>query len=237
MINGEQHVTLKNNKYKHMKTHIYFMPGLAANSKIFELLSLPKKRYELHYLEWILPLSLDETIEAYSKRMCAFITEKNVVLIGVSFGGLLVQEMSKIVHPKKTIIISSVKNSSELPKRLKIAKRTHTYKLFPVNSITTIEDFTAYVFGGMTQKRIEQYKIFLSVRDPLYLKWAIYNVLHWQQPKTIPNITHIHGTNDHIFPIKYIDNCIKIENGEHVMILNKAKKISAILINILEESH
>lgn len=213
------------------------MPGLAANSKIFEFITLPKVNYELHYLEWILPLSLDETIEMYALRMCQFISEKNVVLIGVSFGGILVQEMSKIIHPKQTIIISSVKNSNELPKRLKIAKQTKTYKLFPVNSITTIEDFMAYIFGGMTQKRIEQYKIFLSVRDPLYLKWAIYNVLHWQQPKTISNIIHIHGTSDHIFPIKHIDNCIKIENGTHVMILNKAKKISSILADVLNKAH
>ena len=128
-----------------MKTHIYFMPGLAANSKIFEYTSLPEDLFELHYLAWILPTSIDETIESYAKRMCEFIQEKNPVLIGVSFGGILVQEMSKIIHVQKVIIISSIKNNSELPKRLQLAKVTKTYKLFPANHISNIESFISLV--------------------------------------------------------------------------------------------
>ena len=107
------------------------------------------------------------------------------------------------------------------------------YKLFPKNNITTIENLISKVFGKITQKRIEQYRIFLSVRNPLYLKWAIYNALHWKQKETLSNILHIHGTQDHIFPIKNISNCIEIKGGTHVMILNKAKEISSVLLNSL----
>ena len=217
-----------------MKTHIYLMPGLAASPKIFDYITFPENLYEVHYLEWIRPTSLDEPLKDYAKRISKFISEKNVVLIGVSFGGILVQEISKIINPKKVIIISCVKNSRELPKRLQFAKISKSYKLFPANNITTFENFISYIFGKMTKKRIEQYKIFLSVRDPLYLKWAIYNVLHWQQTKTLPNITHIHGTIDHIFPIKHIKDCIEIQNGAHVMILNKAKEINSIILTILK---
>ena len=209
------------------------MPRLAANSKIFEYTSLPEDLFELHYLAWILPTSIDETIESYAKRMCEFIQEKNPVLIGVSFGGILVQEMSKIIHVQKVIIISSIKNNSELPKRLQLAKVTKTYKLFPANHISNIESFISLVFSTMAQKRITQYRMFLSVRDPLYLNWAIHHVLHWNQTETLSNVIHIHGTKDEIFPIKNILNCIKIEDGSHIMILNKGKKISTILINKL----
>ena len=52
------------------------MPGLAANSQIFKYISLPKDLFELHYLEWLLPETLDESIENYAKRMCEFIKEK-----------------------------------------------------------------------------------------------------------------------------------------------------------------
>tara|TARA_B110000037_G_scaffold92552_1_gene109077 strand:- start:2789 stop:3421 length:633 start_codon:yes stop_codon:yes gene_type:complete len=209
------------------------MPGLAANSKIFEYTSLPEDLFELHYLAWILPTSIDETIESYAKRMCEFIQEKNPVLIGVSFGGILVQEMSKIIHVQKVIIISSIKNNSELPKRLQLAKVTKTYKLFPANHISNIESFISLVFSTMAQKRITQYRMFLSVRDPLYLNWAIHHVLHWNQTETLSNVIHIHGTKDEIFPIKNILNCIEIEDGSHIMILSKGKKISTILINKL----
>ena len=44
------------------------------------------------------------------KNMCSKIQHENVVLLGVSLGGLLVQEMSKYLGVRKVIIVSSVKN-------------------------------------------------------------------------------------------------------------------------------
>ena len=215
------------------KTHIYFVPGLAASTKIFEYLKFSEDKFELHFLEWLIPHSVKESIEVYAKRMSDLVIEENPVLVGVSFGGIMVQEMSKHLKTKKVIIISSVKSSNELSKRLKFLQKTKAYKLFPTKVITNIEEFSMYAFGDYTKKRVKLYKEYLSVRDSLYLNWAIYHVLNWKQSKTSENILHIHGTNDPIFPIKYIKNCIPIENGTHVMILNKAKSISKIITDVL----
>ena len=95
------------------KANIYFVPGLAANCKIYEKIRLDTSRYECHYLEWKLPHSKDESLQAYAQRMCADIVHKNPILIGVSFGGILVQEMSKLIPTQKVIIISSVKSNAE----------------------------------------------------------------------------------------------------------------------------
>ena len=102
------------------KIQVYFVPGLAASIEIFENIKLPKDQFEVHFLEWILPIH-NETIQSYAKRMSDKITHKNVVLIGVSFGGIVVQEMSEIIKPQKTIIISSVKSNQELPIHMKLA--------------------------------------------------------------------------------------------------------------------
>ncbi len=215
------------------KTHIYLVPGLAASSKIFEYLNLPKDRFEIHFLEWLLPLSKTETIENYAKRMADLVTEENPVLLGVSFGGIMVQEMSKHLETKKIILISSVKCRDEFPNRLKVIQKTKAYKLFPMKTITNIEEFSIYAFGDSAKKRVNIYKEYLSIRDENYLTWAIYNVLFWQQTTPLKNILHIHGIDDSIFPIKYIKNCIAIKNGTHVMILNKAKSICKIICNSL----
>ena len=177
----------------------------------------------------MLTTSKDKSIQSYAQRLCAKIQHRNPILIGVSFGGIIVQEMSKIIDCKKVIIISSVKNNKEFPKRFKLAQITKAYKLFPSKVISNIESYEHYFFNDYLKKRAELYKIYLSVRDKEYLQWAIYNVLHWKQEKSIPNIIHIHGKKDEVFPIKYIKNAIEVENGTHVMILNKAKTISEIL--------
>lgn len=211
------------------KTNIYLVPGLAASSKIFEFLQFSSNVFELHYLEWLLPLSEKESLESYSKRMANLVVEDNPVLIGVSFGGILVQEMSKFLNPKKVIIISSIKSKNELPKHLKIIQKTKAYKLFPTKNISTLEDFAIFVFGSSAKKRVKLYKEYLSVRNKLYLTWALYQVLNWQQEEPLKNVLHIHGDEDLIFPIKYIQNCILVKKGTHVMVLNKAKSISKII--------
>ena len=174
------------------KTHIYFVPGLAANSKIFEHIQLDNSKYECHFLEWKIPVSKDESIETYAQRMCNEITHKNPVLIGVSFGGVMVQEMSKQIAYKKVIIISSVKTNLEFPKRLKFALLSKAYKLFPAKFIENLDSYVAYFLGDYQPKKIEAYKKYMSVRNATYLHWAIYTVLYWKQVEILPNIYKLH---------------------------------------------
>lgn len=215
------------------KTPIYFVPGLAASPEIFEFLQFPKE-FELHFLEWLIPLSAYEPIEEYAKRMSDLVLEENPVLIGVSFGGIMVQEMSKYLHCKKVIIISSVKSRDELSNTLKFIQKLKIYKLFPSKIIENIEMFSFFAFGNTSKTRLILYKKYFSVRDRKYLNWSIYNVLYWQQTDPIENILHIHGTADAIFSFKYINDCIPVEKGTHIMIINKAKTISKIIIDSLK---
>ena len=211
------------------KTHIYFMPGLAAGPEIFENLELSTALYEFHYLTWKKPLALEETIANYTMRMAEEIKHEKPVLVGVSFGGIIVQEMSKFIDVQKIIIISSVKSTSELPKRLKIASKSKIYKLFPTSIVTNFEDYAKYFVGKSLEKKAKIYKKYLSVRGKKYIKWSIHNVINWRQKEPMEGIVHIHGTEDNIFPFKNIKNCIKIDEGNHSMILLKPKQISKII--------
>ena len=60
------------------------------------------------------------------------------------------------------------------------------------------------------------------------------NVLNWKRENADLEIVHIHGNKDEIFPIKYIKNCIIVDQGTHVMILNKAKTISQLIQQNIE---
>lgn len=202
--------------------HVYFMPGMAANPSIFEYIKLPKDQFEIHWLEWIIPV-VNEPLESYAKRMLTNIVYKNSVIVGVSFGGILVQEMSKHTHFKKVIIISSVKTRFELPKRMKIAKITGAYKMIPTRLLSNVEALAKYAFGSTVTKRVALYKKYLSVSDKRYLDWAIKTVIFWDQEKVLPNVIHIHGEKDAVFPIKNINDCTVVKGGTHIMIINKYK--------------
>ncbi|SFD22098.1 alpha/beta hydrolase [Algibacter pectinivorans] len=202
--------------------HVYLMPGMAASPKIFEYIKLPENQFKIHLLEWLIPIN-NESITNYARRLCTNIKHENVVLLGVSFGGVMVQEMSKFISVKKLIIVSSVKSMHELPKRMLIAKATKAYALVPTQLASKIDVFEKYAFGETISKRIELYKKYLSVNDNNYLSWAIKEMVCWNQETCRPDIIHIHGDKDSVFPIKNIKNCIVIKNGTHIAIINKYK--------------
>ena len=100
--------------------HIYCMPGMAASPKIFEYLKFPMN-FQIHLLSWIPPIK-DEPLSDYAKRMCKRIVHKNPILLGVSFGGILVQEMAKYVsakNKKKIIVIAFSSLTTDLCKKYK----------------------------------------------------------------------------------------------------------------------
>lgn len=212
--------------------HVYLMPGMAASPLIFENIKLPEEKFELHYLEWILPFE-DETLRDYAFRMAKTIPHGNVVLLGVSFGGVLVQEMSKFLNIKKLIIVSSVKCRDEIPMHMQLAKSTGVYKLVPTQLASKVEILEKYAFGKQFTKRLELYKKYLSVNNHQYLSWAIKNMIGWDQKEPPEGLVHIHGDNDGVFPIKNISTCTVVPNGTHIMIINKYKWFNAHLAEII----
>ena len=214
------------------KISVYCMPGLAASSLIFERIVLPDSLFEVYLLDWELPIG-NESLKDYAKRMAERITAPNPVLIGVSFGGILVQEMAAFLNPLKVIIISSVKSNIEFPRRMKIAKTTKAYKLIPTSIFSNMEKLSAFSFGKSIAHRLKLYERYLSVRDVHYLDWAIERILLWDRTQVDPNVIHIHGDADEVFPIQYIKDCIVVKGGTHIMILSKYKWLNENLPAII----
>jgi pimeloyl-ACP methyl ester carboxylesterase len=214
------------------KISVYFMPGLAASSLIFERIDLPHEPFEVHFLDWELPVG-EESLAEYAKRMSEKITAPNPVLIGVSFGGILVQEMAAFLNPQKVIIISSVKSNLEFPRRMKIAKTTKAYKLIPTSIFSNIEKLSAFSFGKSIAQRLKLYERYLSVRDVHYLDWAIDRIVLWDRTQVDTSVIHIHGDADEVFPMQYIKDCIVVKGGTHVMILSKYKWLNENLPAII----
>ena len=99
----------------------------------------------------------------------------------VSFGGIIVQEMSRIISCKKVIIISSVKSYYEFPIHILLGRKSKAYKYFPTQWVDKTEDFIGFVFGPSMRKRMKLHKYYLSVRDKNYLDWALHHFFQWDR--------------------------------------------------------
>src|SRR5690349_4085773 len=98
-----------------LKPHIYLIPGLGADSRLFGRIQWPEG-YSVTSLRWIEPADTDEPISEYARRMRGQLDSSTpFILIGVSLGGIMAIEIARYMKPEKIIIISSIKHRREKP--------------------------------------------------------------------------------------------------------------------------
>ena len=102
---------------------VYFISGLGADWRMFQFLKLPDHIAQ-YQVKWLEPLSFDEPLENYAKRLVPQIDDPTPILVGFSFGGLVAIELAKIIKPLRTIVISSLATRYALPWYYKLAGKT-----------------------------------------------------------------------------------------------------------------
>jgi len=111
--------------------NLYFISGLGADKRIFQKLVLPE-HFSVHFIDW-LPVSKDESLANYCRRLSEVIdTNRPFSLLGLSFGGVVAVEMSKILTPVQTVLISSFCLKQEVPRFYVFLSDTGLYKLLPM---------------------------------------------------------------------------------------------------------
>lgn len=214
-----------------MKT-IYCISGLGADERAFSKLKI--NGYQLQVIPWLMP-EVNEKIEHYATRMRTAIKDKNPVLMGLSFGGMLCTEIAKQIPVDKIIIISSIKSSKELPFWMKTVAKLKLHKIVPLRSTRLTEPIQNMMLGVQSQ---EEKTIASNYRKSVglpYTNWAVNQALNWKNDWQHPRIYHIHGDKDNMFPIKNIKADFTIKNGGHFMVMNHAREVSDCINSILAE--
>lgn len=210
----------------------YFISGQAADEKLFENLKLPAQLNAKH-VHWIEPLE-HESLMDYCKRLSQQIdTSGDFVLIGVSLGGIVSVELNKMIHPKQTIIISSIATKNELRPILKFIRLFRIHKIVPAGFYKWYSALLNWYFGTKTEREKELLKAYTKSVTKNYMKWAVNEILNWKNEQRPVNLFHIHGTKDRIFPYKTTHADVLIKDGTHLMVHNRADEISKILMEKL----
>jgi hypothetical protein len=203
---------------------IFGISGLGADKRVFKYLTL---EHELIPVDWIIPKK-KETIVEYSKRLIneyGIENEKEFGILGVSFGGLIATEISKLTKPRFTILISSVETRKELSGIIKLAGKSKLIELIPEKLLNPPKPIAHFLFGT---KKKELLNSILDDTDLNFTKWAIRELMNWRNQSRLPNLIKIGGTKDKLLHQKG-ENTILIEKGEHFMIVDKATEISEII--------
>ncbi len=205
---------------------IYIFSGLGADERVFQRLDLSD--YSISFIKWQTPL-YNESVESYATRLLDQITSERPILLGLSFGGIIAIEVAKRIETEKLILISSAKTRTEIPFYYRFARKLYLHKLLPSTLLKHLSFITNWFFGVTSSCEKELLRQILIETDPKFLRWAIDKIVNWTNTTQPRNVFHIHGTSDRILPIKFVSCDIKIKDGGHLMILNKADQLSIIL--------
>lgn len=209
---------------------IYFISGLGADSRSFGFLDL--SFCNAQFIQWV-PPSPGETLASYAEKLFAFIDDEEAAIVGLSFGGMLATEIAK-KHPRtKVVIIASSKTHLEIPFYLRMWRHFPVYRFHSNHTKNYAGQFVLRILGtkGAEQRKVQQQ--ILKDSNPLFTRWAIHAILNWNNTIIPENVIHVHGTADRLLPYRYVKADYIINDGEHVMIMDKAEEVSELLKKLL----
>ncbi len=210
---------------------VYFISGLGADKRAFQLLDLSFCRPV--FVDWIKPLP-GETIANYAGRLREQITEEEPMIVGLSFGGMIAAEIARQVPVKKLIFLSSAKSEKEIPYYMKWMRFLPLHKTVSVSFLRSANHFVYKLMGVAKREDKIIFEEMLYGSDEQFIKWAINAIVHWKYNHVLSNAVTIHGTADILLPFRFIQADYKVDGGEHLMLLTMADKISLLLAGIIE---
>jgi len=208
--------------------NVYFFSGLGADERVFQFVDL--SFCNPVFIKWNFPFE-NESIEDYASKLLEQIKNENPILVGVSFGGMMAVEVSKLIKTEKIILISSAKTKYEIPFYFKAAGKLNVHKIIPTSLLQNFNSINNFLFGVKIKEEKSLLKTIIHETNPQFLNWAINKIVNWQNEFVPRYIIHIHGTNDKILPIKFLDTDFKIKNGGHFMIVHNSLEIGEIIKN------
>ena len=210
-----------------MNPDVYLISGLGADERLFSKLRLTG--CNIHFIKWIEPLAA-EPLPHYCARLSEQINKlDSIILVGVSFGGIIAIELAQLLPLKKTVIISSLKATSEKPWYFSLLRRLRLQRAVTPGLLDALLRVTRPLFGHMTSDEYDLFKSMLATTSVELLAWGVESVLSWKCPSTVTRVCHIHGDQDLIFPAKRIKEAHIVKGGNHFMIVQRADEISRIV--------
>lgn len=207
------------------------LTGMTPDVRIFDRL-IPRLP-NASIVPWIAPLA-HESIPDYALRLVdSSSIQDDVIVVGVSFGGIVARELALRLNAKACVLISSVRDVRQLPPWVRVLR---PFSHFPVESILNAIEMIAAVYPKRIRTDATTRLTKLAGRAGAWHRWATVSVLRWNAAYELNKVPviQIHGDRDATFPIRYINADVVIVGGGHVLPLTHADEIAEVLAKLVE---
>lgn len=213
-----------------MSQRLIFLPGLNGDTRIF-------RRLLLHFpsattLDWIAP-HRRESISSYATRLADSLGELDgAIFVGVSFGGIIAQELAVRFGVKACVIVSSVRGPEQLPPHYQWGRLAAH---LPIENLIASTAAVATRLPNALHFRTTRQLANLKGKRSAWRRWAIGAVLRWKPPdRSDLKLVQIHGDQDTTFPIRYLKPDLIIQGGGHLIALTHPEEIAKIISTLID---
>ncbi|MFZ6052065.1 alpha/beta fold hydrolase [Halocola ammonii] len=209
------------------KPKIYLLPGMGADSRLYENLKL--ETADLKLINWKVPPA-EADLKDYAKLMLEEVEDpENAILGGTSMGGIVAREMAEIVQPKTLVLISSPATVQEFSAMTALGKPLKIWKLINQKSVERL----GLVFERMMQIRTDDTKrifnVMLKEANASSLRWSVKHILQWEREEPFESYLQIAGEKDLLFPPTKMKSPIVIDKAGHLAVHENADVVSAAI--------
>ncbi|MNU65561.1 hypothetical protein D3C71_548550 [compost metagenome] len=216
------------------KPTCYILSGLGADERVFDQIDFGP--FFPVFIPWEPLTEPNQSFESYVKQLSIHVKTPHPILIGISFGGIVAQEMSALLNNCPVLILASIRTRAELPLWMKAGGKIGLQKMIPIKKLLKNKKGNHWFFGTKTQEEKIILDQILADSDPLFTKWAIHQIVSWKRKTTVSSkVLHIHGTKDRIFHIKKLHPDYMVEGGTHFMTVSKHDELSKIIREALDK--
>lgn len=151
-------------------------------------------------------------------------------------------EIAKYYPLATVILVSSLLNRDQRQLWMKIGRILHLERWLSQNYsprnqglrrlIAWVEDFYMGVENDWDGALVKSYR---NRTDFRYLRWAIGQILHWDNRWIPTTVYQLHGGRDRIFRLPSAAVTHYIPDGGHLMIHNRPELVNPIIAGILEK--
>lgn len=214
------------------KKELYVFPGQGSDERLFSKLNL-EEDFEVKHIVYPMP-DKKETMQSFAQKLIVQIdTTSHYSFLGTSIGGMLAVELTDVLSPEKTVIISSAKTKSELPGRYRFMSKVPVYKMFTGRGLKTGARIMQPIVEPDRNVEKETFKSMLRSKHPKYMKRTIAMIVEWEREEFSERIVHIHGDDDNTIPMKNVHADYIVEMGSHMITLTRSEEISQLISEIL----
>lgn len=209
---------------------IYLLPGVGCDHRLYDRLELPAG-HQVVKLDWP-AFEDDDTLARIAERLLPRVSPDGPhVLVGVSMGGMVAQELALLTKPVKVVLISSWTGPEEWPPFVKVSAKLGLYRTIRDWSMRAVWPLKRLV--DRRESSVDELLWDMACQQTArQLRNGTGAILRWKGSRWKGPVVRIHGDKDIVTPLRFpVDHLVK--GGQHVMVLTRPREVSRLLAGAL----